>query len=130
LDRELDLELARRAEDAERDVEALEAEGARATEVNARRRAWEKEAAQIRERAELERDLTQRASDEFRDLFPRKIVEDEVLWRQLRERFGDYFRGGMGADAIAQLIDEIDLDEEETKLREAIDPGDSGRRPL
>jgi DNA-directed RNA polymerase subunit beta' len=35
----------------------------------------------------------------------------------------------MGADAIAQLIDEIDFDEEEVKLRAAIDP-EEGRRPL
>ena len=89
----------------------------------------EKEAAQIRERAEAELELTQRAFDEFRDLFARKILEDEVLWRQLRERYGEYFRGGMGADAIAQLIDEIDFDEEEVKLRAAIDP-EEGRRPL
>src|SRR5712691_8333693 len=129
IEREMELELARRSEEAEKEVAHLESEGAKATEINARKRAWEKEAAQIRERAEAERDLTQRAFDEFRDLFPRKILEDEVLWRQLRERYGEYFRGGMGADAIAQLIDEIDFDDEEVKLRAAIDP-EEGRRPL
>src|SRR5205807_1930146 len=67
--------------------------------------------------------------DEFRDLFARKIIEDEILWRHLRDRYGEYFRGGMGADAIAQLIGEIDFDEEEVKLREAIEP-EEGRRPL
>ena len=35
----------------------------------------------------------------------------------------------MGAEAIASLINEIDFDEEEIKLRDAIDPTD-GRRPL
>ena len=35
----------------------------------------------------------------------------------------------MGADAIKQLIDRIDFDEEERKLRDAIDPGE-GRKPL
>ena len=65
--------------------------------------------------------------DEFRDLHARKIIDDEPLWRDLRERFADYFEGGMGADAIESLIDRIDFDEEERKLREAIDPGDSGR---
>ncbi|MFK7920238.1 MAG: DNA-directed RNA polymerase subunit beta', partial [Ilumatobacter sp.] len=42
----------------------------------------------------------------------------------------EYFEGGTGAEAIKQLIDRIDFDEEEIKLREAIDPGDSGRKPL
>jgi DNA-directed RNA polymerase subunit beta' len=129
IDQNMEIELAKRSEEAENDVEQLESEGAKATEINARKRAWEKEATQIRERAEAVRDVTQRAFDEFRELFPRKILEDEVLWRELRLRYGEYFRGGMGADAIAQLIDEIDFDEEEKKLREAIDPGE-GRRPL
>jgi len=35
----------------------------------------------------------------------------------------------MGAEAIARLIDRLDLDEEELKLRENIEPTD-GRRPL
>ncbi len=72
----------------------------------------------------------QRAFDEFRDLHARKIIDDELLWRELRDRYGEYFEGGMGADAIKKLIDRIDFDVEEVKLREAIDPGDSGRKPL
>src|SRR5208282_2831697 len=65
----------------------------------------------------------------FRDLFPRKIIEDELLWRELRLRYDEYFEGGMGAEAISRLIDRIDLDEEEIKLRAMIDAAD-GRRPL
>src|SRR5207244_6797023 len=49
---------------------------------------------------------------------------------ELADRTCDYSEDGMGAEAIARLIDRIDLDEEEIKLRDAIDPGDSGRRPL
>ena len=69
-----------------------------------------------------------RAFDEFKDLFARKIIEDEMLWRELRDRYGDYFEGGMGADAIKPLIDRIDFDEEEIKLRGAIDPPE-GQQP-
>jgi DNA-directed RNA polymerase subunit beta' len=83
----------------------------------------------LRERTEAELDLVRRAFEEFRDLFARKIIEDELLWREMADRYGDYFRGGMGAEAIANLIDEIDFDEEEIKLRAAIEPTD-GRRPL
>ena len=54
-----------------------------------------------------------------------------MLWRELRDKYGDYFEGGTGADAIKQLIDRIDFDEEEIKLREAIEPGpDSTRKAL
>ena len=64
-----------------------------------------------------------------RILFGRKIIEDEMLWRELEDRYGEYFEGGMGADAIAQLIERLDFDEEEIKLRDAIDPPE-GQRPL
>ncbi len=83
----------------------------------------------IRERGEQELELVQRTWDEFRSLHSRKIIDDELLWRELRDRYGDYFEGGMGADAIKALIARIDFDEEEVKLRDAIDPGE-GRKPL
>ena len=83
-----------------------------------------------RERYDVELDLVKRTFDEFKDLHSRKIIDDEILWRELRDKYGDYFEGGTGADAIKQLIDRIDFDEEEIKLRGAIEPGDSGRKPL
>src|SRR5438067_11091824 len=130
IERQRDLEIDRRFKAIEDEVAELEKEGAKDSELKARQKAGERDVAQIRERGDAEKELTQRAFDEFRDLFARKIIEDEILWRHLRDRYGEYFRGGMGADAIAQLIGEIDFDEEETKLRDAIEPGDSGRRPL
>ena len=74
-------------------------------------------------------ELAQRAFDEFKSLHSRKILEDEMLWRELRIRYEDYFEGGMGAETISRLIDRIDLDAEEIKLREMIDAAD-GRKPL
>ena len=59
----------------------------------------------------------------------RQIIEDEMLWRELRLRYDEYFEGGMGAEYILKLIDRIDLDAEEIKLRDMIDAKD-GRRPL
>src|SRR5437016_3862895 len=127
--RQSENDIARRFEDLEKEVAELEAGGAKDSELKARQKAAEKEIAALRERSQAELDLVQRAFDEFRDLFPRKIIEDELLWRELRDRYGDYFEGGMGAEAIARLIDRIDLDAEEIKLREGIDATD-GRRPL
>jgi DNA-directed RNA polymerase subunit beta' len=129
IEKERELELARRQEELEKELEALESEGAKDADLRARQRAAEKDLVAIRERYEAEADILQRAFDEFRDLFPRKIIEDEMLWRELKDRYGEYFEGGMGADAIKSLIDRIDLDEEEVKLRNAIDPPE-GQRPL
>ncbi|MST31916.1 DNA-directed RNA polymerase subunit beta' [Acidimicrobiaceae bacterium USS-CC1] len=129
IERARDLDLDRRFKSLEEELATLESEGAKDSEIKARQRQVDKELAAIRERAEGELDLVRRSFDEFRNLHSRKIIEDELLWRELKDRYGDYFRGGMGAEAIAQLIGEIDFDSEEVKLREAIDPTD-GRRPL
>uniref|UniRef100_UPI00406BC76D DNA-directed RNA polymerase subunit beta' n=1 Tax=Aciditerrimonas ferrireducens TaxID=667306 RepID=UPI00406BC76D len=129
IERQRDLEIDQRFKALEEELSRLEAEGAREAELKARQRAVEREIAQVRERAEADIEIAKRAFDELRDLFPRKIIEDEMLWRELRLRYDEYFEGGMGAEAIAQLLERIDLDAEEQKLREAIDATD-GRRPL
>jgi DNA-directed RNA polymerase subunit beta' len=122
-----DLDIDRRYKELEEELAKLEADGAKESELKARQRQVEREVAAMRDRADSESDLAKRAFEEFRDLHGRKIIEDELLWRELRDRYGDYFRGGMGAEAIAQLIEEIDLDEEEAKLRDVIEPEDNRR---
>ncbi|MFP3906722.1 MAG: DNA-directed RNA polymerase subunit beta' [Acidimicrobiales bacterium] len=129
IERERELELARIGEALEGEIAQLESEGAKDADLKARQRAADKEMAAVRERYDLELEMVQRAFDEFKDLFARKIIEDEMLWRELADRYGEYFEGGMGAEAIKSLIDRIDFDEEEIKLRAAIDPQD-GQRPL
>ena len=102
--------------------------GAKDAELEARQRLAERSGS-VRERAEADIDLAKRAFDEFHTCHHRKIIEDELLWRELKIRYEDYFEGGMGAESISKLIARIDLDEEEIKLHEMIDAAD-GRRPL
>jgi len=124
-----ELELARRMEQVEEEIGQLEKDGAKDSDIKARQRSSEKDLGAIRERYDEEVDRLQRAFDEFKDLFARKILEDEMLWRELVYRYGEYFEGGMGADTIKSLIDRLDLDIEEEKLRAAIDP-EEGKKPL
>jgi DNA-directed RNA polymerase subunit beta' len=62
----------------------------------------------------------------FRDLEPKMVVNDEQLFRELKDRFGSpygfgvYFRGGMGAESIRDLLRDLDLDEESRILRDTI----------
>ena len=62
----------------------------------------------------------------FRELEPKLIVNDEMLFRELKDRFGSpygfgvYFKGGMGAEAIRDLLKDLDLDAEAKSLREII----------
>ncbi|NNE75178.1 MAG: DNA-directed RNA polymerase subunit beta' [Acidimicrobiales bacterium] len=129
IEKDLELELARRHEELEAEIKDLEKEKAKDTEIKARQRQAEKDLASIRERYEAEIDVVERAFEEFKDLFGRKIIEDDQLYREMVIRYGDYFEGGMGADAIARLIDLLDFDDEEVKLRAQIDP-EEGQKPL
>ncbi len=62
----------------------------------------------------------------FRELEPKMIVNDEQIFRELKDRFGSpygfgvYFRGGMGAESIRDLLRDLDLNEESRSLRETI----------
>jgi DNA-directed RNA polymerase subunit beta' len=129
IEKRRDLDVDRRFKALEAELAELEKEGARDTEIKARQRLVEKEIASARERADEEIDLAKRAFDEFKSLHSRKIIEDELLWRELKIRYEDYFEGGMGAETIADLIDRIDFDAEEIKLRDMVEAAD-GRKPL
>ena len=71
-------------------------------------------------------ELVRRSWEEFQTLEPRQIVDDEELFREMKDRFGDeygfgvYFRGGMGAEAIRDLIVQVDLTEEAAGLRDMV----------
>ena len=62
----------------------------------------------------------------FRDLEPKMVVNDEQLFRELKDRFGSpygfgvYFRGGMGAESIRDLLRDLDLNDESLTLRDTI----------
>jgi DNA-directed RNA polymerase subunit beta' len=127
IQKDLELAIDRRYKELEEAAETAEADGGDPKKMQ---RDADKDVDAIRERFESEVETLERAWDEFKGLHSRQIIDDEMLWREIRDRYGDYFEGGTGADAIKSLIDRIDFDEEEQKLRDAIDPGDSGRKPL
>jgi DNA-directed RNA polymerase subunit beta' len=62
----------------------------------------------------------------FKELEPKMIVGDEQIFRELKDRFGSpygfgiYFRGGMGAEAVRDLLRDLELDEESLSLRDVI----------
>ncbi len=127
--KERDERIQERQEELEAELAELENDNANESELKAIEKQGKKDIELIVEEAEQEADLCERAFAEFQGLFPRQIVEDEMLWRELVDRYSEYFEGGMGADAIAQLVERLDFDEEEIKLRDAIDPP-AGQKPL
>jgi DNA-directed RNA polymerase subunit beta' len=72
-------------------------------------------------------DLVQRAWFRFRDLKKKDIESDETLFREMRDRFGsaygfgEYFTGGMGAEAIKELLEDLS--------KPCLEPEDAERWP-
>ena len=109
-------------------LEEMESRKARSSEKNAAKNQSERQQKEVRERAERNIALVQQTLDEFRDLDRKQIIDDEILWRELKDRYGDYFKGGMGAEAIKELLSQIGLEEEAESLREQIKTAKGQRR--
>ncbi len=129
LEKRRDLDIDRKFKQLEDELVAMEKDGSKEADLKNKQKLVEKEIVSIRDKSEDEIELLKRCMDEFKSLHSRKIIEDEMLWRQLRINYGDYFEGGMGAETILSLIDQIDLDNEEIILRAQIEASD-GRKPL
>jgi DNA-directed RNA polymerase subunit beta' len=106
--------------ETERRLEEMEGRKARSSEKTAARNQAERQQREVRERAERNIDLLRVTFDTLRVLHVKEIVDDEVVWRELKDRYGDYFRGGMGAESIKDLLASLDLQTEEEHLREQI----------
>ena len=65
----------------------------------------------------------------FKTMEPKQIEHDETTFRELKERFGspygfgEYFRGGMGAEAIRDLLQQVDLEAERVELEDQVKTG-------
>src|SRR4030081_340830 len=62
----------------------------------------------------------------FKNMKAKDVVNDETTFRELKDRFGspygfgEYFRGGMGAEAVRDLLQQVDLDAESADLQEQV----------
>ncbi len=129
IDHELAERRAERLADLEEQLKSLEADNAKERDMRAAERDAERDLEALDEEAALERDLVESAFSALEGIRERTIIEDEDLWRELVDRYGQYFDGGMGAEAIADLMANMDFDKEEAELRAAIEASD-GRKPL
>jgi DNA-directed RNA polymerase subunit beta' len=65
----------------------------------------------------------------FKTMEPKQIEHDEATFRELKERFGssygfgEYFRGGMGAEAVRDLLQQVDLQAERVELEDQVKTG-------
>ncbi|MEU2908924.1 DNA-directed RNA polymerase subunit beta' [Streptomyces massasporeus] len=118
-----DADLEARAKKLETDLAELEAEGAKADVRRKVREGAEREMKQLRDRAQREIDRLDEVWNRFKNLKVQDLEGDELLYRELRDRFGTYFDGSMGAAALQKRLESFDLDEEAERLREIIRTG-------
>lgn len=118
-----DSDLEARAKKAETDLAELEAEGAKADVRRKVREGAEREMKQLRDRAQRELDRLDEVWARFKNLKVQDLEGDELLYRELRDRFGTYFSGSMGAAALKDRLETFDLAEESERLREIIRTG-------
>ncbi len=69
---------------------------------------------------------TKQAWELFQEMKPKDVIADETLFRELKDRFGspygfgEYFRGGMGAEAVRDLLAQVDLEAERVELEDQV----------
>ena len=66
---------------------------------------------------EDEKQLRRDAYEKFMQLEPRELISDEALFTEMRQYYSIYFKGGMGAEAVRDLLRNVDLAKEAEELR-------------
>src|SRR5690606_40478364 len=100
IERQLEVDRDQLLSELEKDLAELEEQGAKSDVVRKKRRDIEKQIKQVTTAAQNRIARLDEVLDTFRTLEPKQLIGDELLYRELRDRFGEYFTGGMGAEAI------------------------------
>ncbi len=124
-----DADLEARAQKLEADMKELEEEGAKSDVRRKVRDGGEREMRQLRDRAQRDLDRLEEIWTTFTKLAPKQLIVDELLYRELQDRYGEYFEGAMGAESIKKLIENFDIDAEAESLRDTIKNG-KGQKKL
>jgi len=123
LEQRRDSDIEARQTKLEADLAELEASGAKGDARRKVRESSDRECRQIRDRMQKELDRLDEVWNRFKNLKVQDLEGDELLYREMRDRFGRYFRGGMGAQAIQERLAGFDLEAEAQKLRDTIRTG-------
>ena len=123
-----DSDIEARMSKLEEDLAALEAEGAKADQRRKVRDSAERELKQRRDRAQREIDRLDEVWSRFKNLKVQDLEGDEVLYREMKYRFGQYFEGYMGAEAIQKRLESFDLEAEAASLHDVIKNGKGQRK--
>jgi DNA-directed RNA polymerase subunit beta' len=123
-----DQTISKRLSELEDRLRDLEGEGAKGAQLSAARREAQRDVEKITEATRQETQHLDDVLSAFKNLSVKQLVADDAVYRSLRERFGDYFEGGMGAEAIKRLLIDLDLEAESEFLKGQIHTAKGTRR--
>ncbi len=112
-----------RTKKLEEDLATLEAEGAKADQRRKVRDGAEREMTQLRKRGDAEIARLDEVWNTFKALKVQDLMGDEILYREMKNWFGKYFEGHMGAQAIQKRLEDFDIEAEVESLRDVIENG-------
>ena len=129
LEKRRDTHIEDRAKKLEEDLAALEAEGAKADARRKVKDGAEREMKQLRDRVAARARPPRRGVEHAsRPSRSRTSMGDEMLYREMKNWFGKYFEGHMGATAIQKRLETFDIEAEVESLRETIATGKGQRK--
>ncbi len=128
IDADRDDQIKKRLNELEDRLKELETEGAKGAQLSAAKREAQRDVERITEGAARETQHLDDVLSAFKGLTVKQLVADDSVYRSLRERFGDYFDGGMGAEAIKRLLQDYDVEAEAAFLRDIIENGKGTKR--
>jgi DNA-directed RNA polymerase subunit beta' len=123
-----DTDLDTRTKKLEADLAELEAEDAKSDVKRKVRESAERELKQIRDRSEREITRLEDVWTRFKNLKVQDLEGDENLYREMRDRYGMYFKGDMGAAAIKRRLETFDLESEYKILTDLSENGKGAKK--
>ena len=72
--------------------------------------------------------VIEEAFSTLKTLKPKTLIENDTLWREMIDKYDEYFTGGMGAEAVRELVQLVDLKAEMEKLESDLESKSAQRR--
>ncbi|MDO5329128.1 MAG: DNA-directed RNA polymerase subunit beta' [Coriobacteriia bacterium] len=88
----------------------------------------ESEILSTKEEFDEQKELRREAYKTFMKIKPKQLVEDESVYREMRACYRDYFRGGMGAEVIRDLLEQQDIHKLHDELDKIVKNGRGPKR--
>ena len=118
----------KRIKQMDTEIKAMENAKIPEPEIQIRKKEVEKEIKQKKVKSDAEIKVIEEAFSTLKTLKPKTLIENDTLWREMIDKYDEYFTGGMGAEAVRELVQLVDLKAEMEKLETDLDSKSAQRR--